>query len=140
MTVFAPNLRQHVAPNEIRSVFNNTGTAIGAGLFVKLGTTGDRHVLLPAAVTDDLYGVTMAAIPDQEWGDCQIEGVARCVAGAAIATGGLRLMPTTAGKVIAWTAAGGANAAVAGTSVTTAAADNDPIEVQLAGPGVSRQG
>lgn len=140
MTVFAPNLRRHVAPNEIRSVFNNTGSEIGAGLFVKLGTTGDRHALLPAAVTDDLYGVTMHAIPDQEWGDCQIEGVARCVAGAAIATGGIRLMPTTAGKVVTWSAAGGANAALAGNSITTAAADNDPIEVQLAGPAVSRQG
>lgn len=140
MAVFAGNLRRHVAPNEIRSVFNNTGTEIGAGLFVKLGTTGDRHVLLPAAVTDDLYGVTMAAIPDQEWGDCQIEGVARCVAGAALATPGLRLMPTTAGKVVTWTAAGGANAALAGNNITTAAADNDPVEVQLAGPGVSRQG
>lgn len=140
MSVFAPNLRRHVAPHEIRSVYNNTGSTISGGLFVKLTTTGDRHVRLPEAVTDDLYGVTMADIADQEWGDCQIDGVVRCTAGAAIANPGTRLMPTTAGKVIAWTAAGGSNAALAGSNITTATADNDPIEVQLAGPGVSRQG
>jgi predicted RecA/RadA family phage recombinase len=140
MAVFAGDLRQIIDGTKIDSGYNNTGSEIGAGLFVKLATTGDRHVILPAAVTDDLFGVTLRAIPAGEWGDIQVEGRARCVAGAALATPGIRLMPTTAGKVVTWTAATGANVAVAGTNVTTASADNDAVEVTLAGKNVSRQG
>ncbi len=123
----------------IRSGYNDTGSTIAANRFVIGATTGERQIALPGAVTDDLAGVTMAAIADNAWGDIQKSGTAVVTAGAAVAIGD-RLMPTTTGKAITWTAAGGANAAVGGRAVTAAAADGDLIEVELAAPGTVRQG
>jgi hypothetical protein len=49
-------------------------------------------------------------------------------------------MLTTAGKVATWSASTGNNAAVVGKAITSASADGDLLEVELAGPGVVRQG
>src|SRR6187200_3786348 len=121
-----------VDPQDIRSGKNGTGTAIGAYLFVKSSTTVDDGIVLPGAVTDDVLGVTMRAVPDGTYGDVQIRGLAKVTAGAAFSRGD-RLMVTTAGKVIAWTAAGGANAGSVATAKRAAAADGDVVEAELHG-------
>jgi hypothetical protein len=132
-------LRQIVDSEGIRSGYNNTGSALGEALVVVLNNAGDREVELPGAVTDDVYGVTLKAIADDTWGDVQIRGQAICTAAAEVAIGA-RLMMDTAGKVLTWTAAGGANAAVVGKAMTAASGDGVQLEVELAGPGVVRQG
>jgi hypothetical protein len=131
--------RQIIGPQDLRSGYNATGSSIGAALVVVLDNAGDRQIELPGAVTDDVYGVTLKAIANVTWGDVQIRGQAICTASAAITIGD-RLMLTTAGKVATWTAAGGSNAAVVGKAITAATTDGDLIEVELAGPGVVRQG
>lgn len=125
-------------PESIRSKINKTGTAIGANLVVKASTADDDGVLLPAAVTDDVCGVTMEAIADKTYGSVQLRGLALCTAGGTV-TKGDRLMLTTAGKVITWTAAAGSNAAVVGTANRSAVLD-EVFEVELAGPCAVRQG
>jgi histidinol phosphatase-like enzyme len=131
--------RQIVFAENIRSGYNNTSATLAANRVVVVNNSGINEVELPGASTDDVHGVTMAAILDDEWGDVQIRGLAVCTAAAAITIGD-RLMMDTAGKVLTWTAAGGTNAAVVGKAMTAATADGDLIEVELAGPGVVRQG
>ncbi len=126
-------------PTEILPGLNNTGSTIAAYRVVVRDATGVDEIALPGAVTDDVYGVTMAAILDDKYGDIQTRGVAICTAAAAI-TQGARLMMDTAGKVLTWTAAGGANAAVVGIADIAAGAFGDLLEVTLAGPATSRQG
>ena len=132
-------LRQIIGPEDLRSGYNNTGSSIGEALVVVLNNAGDREVELPGAVTDDVYGVTLDAIADDTWGDVQIRGQAICTCSAAVAIGA-RLMMDTAGKVLTWSAAAGSNAAVVGKALTATSADGDLLEVELAGPGVVRQG
>lgn len=133
-------LTSTVPENGIRAYKNDTGTTIPAHSVVVRDASTERGIKLPAAVTDDVVGVTMQAIPDDGcFYDVQIRGRAIVIASAAIADGA-RLMPTTAGKVATWSAAGGANAAVVGTGEGAPAADGDLFVCELAGPAVSRQG
>ena len=132
-------LRQIVDPEGLRSGYNNTGSTLAEAIVVVLNNAGDREVELPGAVTDDVYGVTLKAIADDTWGDIQIRGTAICTCSAAVAIGA-RLMMDTAGKVLTWSASAGSNAAVVGKALTATSADGDLLEVELAGPGVVRQG
>lgn len=132
-------VRNIVDADDIRSGYNSTVATLAAARVVVLTASGDREIKLPAASTEDVVGVTMAAIAVSEWGDVQIRGVAPCTAAAAITVGD-RLMMDTAGKVLTWTASTGVNAAVVGKALTAASADGDLVEVELAGPGVVRQG
>lgn len=128
-----------VAPEDIRSKLNNSGTTIAANTVVKLDTDEDE-IILPAATTDRCLGVTMAAIANGAWGPVQIRGKALCRAHGALATLGVALMPTTAGRVDTWAAAGGTNAALIGNLELTAGAQDDVVEVELAGPFSLQQG
>ena len=123
------------APTEIvegvRSYFNDTGATITARALVIVTDTGDRTIGLPAAATSPILGVAMHDIGDDEWGDIQIRGVAKCNAHGALATKGVRLMPTTAGRVDTQT---GTNS-VAGILLTEASAQDDIVLVELTGPG-----
>lgn len=134
-----PQARSIKGADDIRAKKNATGSTIAKARVVKLDTDSEE-ILLPGATTDHLYGVTLAAIPNLAYGDIQTRGRAICTAAGALATRGILLMTDTAGKVVAWSAAGGTNAAVVGTLETTAAADGDEVEVELAGPGVIKQG
>lgn len=123
----------------LRSAKNSTGSTIATRLVVKKGNATDT-VLLPSASTDACYGVTTEAIANGEYGTVQTTGRAICTAGAALATIGTKVMPTSAGKVIAWTAVAGTNAANIGVTITAAAADADVVEIELAGPFAMEQG
>jgi len=126
---------------EIRSKRNSSGVTILANTVVKLDTTEDQ-IILPAATTDALYGVTMdQTILTGYFGDIQIRGVAKCRAHAALATPGIRLMSVAGtGRVDTWAAGGGTNAQVVGLLLTTAGAQDDLVEVELAGPATIAQG
>lgn len=131
--------RQAMGADDIRAVYNNTGSEIAAHVAVKKGSVVDE-VALPAADTDHLLGVTLAVIPPASWGCVQIRGRAKVVAGGALATPGVALKATTAGKAAAWSASAGNNAHVLGTLETTASTDGDIVEVELNGPGSMKQG
>jgi len=124
---------------EIRSKKNSTGSTISAGLVVILDSTEDL-IKLPTATTDHLYGVAMNDIPTGEWGDVQIRGRAKVLSNGALATPGILLMSGADGKAIAWTAIAGTNAQVLGIQETTTAGANEFVEVELAGPGIIKQG
>lgn len=122
-----------------RSALNKSGSTLAKGAAVKIEATNDDGVALATApATDDVFGIVMADIPDQGWGQVQTRGKAICLAGGTV-TKGDRLTVAAGGKLITWTAAAGANACVAGTAQRSAVL-NDLFEVELAGPAVSRQG
>jgi hypothetical protein len=116
-------------PQAIRSGYNATGSAIGARLIVKKSPTVDDGILLPAAPTDAVFGVTRELVPAGSYGNVQTEGMAICTAGAAV-TKGDRLEPTVAGKVILRTT--GSQVGIANRSAVL----NEEFEVELTGPGV----
>lgn len=130
-----------VSPYDIRHAYNGTGSDIAANTVVMLDATNEGGISLPSAVTDELLGVTMdQAIPDGEWGDVQIRGIAKCRANAALATLHVALMTVAAtGRVEALTAAAGTNVAPVGQLLTTAGAQDDIVMVELAGPGQIQQ-
>jgi len=123
--------RVQVDPNDIRSGKNTSGSEMAQGVIVKLkaSPTVDDEVDLEATNTGVIYGVTMQVIADGEWGNIQIRGRAKVLAGGTIAVGA-RVMPTTGGKSLTATAGN----SVLGQAVT--AGSSDAIhEVELAGPG-----
>ncbi len=124
-------------PRDNVSVRNDEATTLVKGTIVKRGTVQDG-VLLPDAVTDECLGVIQNDTLTAEWGVAQAGGAAAVLAGAAVAVGD-KIMPTTAGKGIPWTAAAGANAALIGTANSAAAAD-ELFECELAGPANMKQG
>jgi len=131
--------RAIVPENGVRTGRNRSGSAIATRTLVKLaGADGVDCVETFAAAADHLYGVAMQGIADGANGDVQIRGKALCVAGAAVSAGDL-LQGTTAGKVILFAASAGDTDTVVGQAITAAAADGDVLEVELAGPSVSRQ-
>ncbi len=125
--------------DDLRAKKNVTGAQIDKHLVVRLDST-EGQMGLPATTTDPIYGVTIGDVPDGDMGDVQIRGRAVIKAGGALPTPGVRVMSNAAGKVIAWAAAAGTNAHVVGTLETTSAAEDDLVEVELAGPGVVAQG
>lgn len=105
------------------------GAAIGQYRAVKQGAAA-HEVIATTAFTDIVMGVAQvsaAAAEDQV--PVQIGGVAKMVAGAAIALGA-QVMPQAsgAGKVIT---AAGATAVSCGVALEAAAADGDIISVRL---------
>lgn len=119
------------AAHDIRAAKNTSGADMAKGVFVKLkaSPTVDDEVDLEATNTGAIYGVTMEAIADGEFGNIQIRGRALVLAGGAIAVGA-RVMPTTGGKSLTATAGN----SVGGLAVTAGASD-ELHEVELAGPG-----
>ena len=129
-----------VAATDIRWKKNTTGVTIVKNTVVKLDATEDL-IVLPTATTDHLYGVTMEDIPTgAKGGDVQVRGRACCRADGVLAVPGILLMSDAAGRVTTWAAAGGTNAQVVGQLEDTAGALDDVIMVELAGPGVIKQG
>ncbi len=120
-----------VSPEDIVSFQNGTGSTITANKVVMRDSTTTEGIKLPTAVTDQCVGVTMRDIPTGEYGPLQRAGRAYVTAGAAMATAGVEVMPTTAGKVIAWTASADDNAFSIGSIVGTASADGDTVLIDL---------
>ena len=110
---------------------NGTGSTITAGKVVMRDSSTTEGIKLPSAVTDQCVGVTMRDIETGTYGPVQRAGRAYVTAGAAMATAGVEVMPTTAGKVIAWTASADDNAFSIGSLVGTAGADGDTVLVDL---------
>lgn len=119
-------------PESIRAGKNTTGSTIAKALFVKLTSGGLQNIALPAATTDAVYGLTMAAIANNTHGDVQLRGIGVATAGGSV-TAGTRLMAGTTGKLVTWTAAGGN--AVAAIALEDASTD-ELFEVELVGPGI----
>ena len=115
-----------------RGCLNDTGGTIPKGTIVAL-TTGANDTPYQIAVAGDgvsMLGVASTDILDTEFGNVQVVGKAIVLAGAAV----------TRGDAVASNASGRAIAAATGkitlgSSITTAAADGDLFEVELAGPG-----
>lgn len=118
--------RRIVPESGVRSGKNETGSDLEEGVVVALGTS-QSLITLPASQTDICYGVTMAAIPNGEWGDVQVEGIALCQASGALATPGVELEPETDGEV---SEHGGSNTKI-GLLLSTAGATGDLVEVEL---------
>ena len=120
-----------VGPDSIRSGKNTSGSEIAKGTIVKLAATPTvRDEIEPAgAVTDAFYGVAMEDIPDDGWGNVQVNGKAIVLGGDDVAVGA-RVTSTAAGK---------GDEAAAGNAVlgiaVTAGADGELFEVELTGPG-----
>lgn len=131
--------RRIVPADFVRSKKNSSGSDIAANTVVMLDSTADL-VILPSGTTVPMFGVTMEVIKNGYWGSVQVMGMAVCRAHGALATPGVKLMPTTAGRVDAWSAGAGTNAALVGLLGTTAGAQDDLVEVELAGPGAIQQG
>jgi hypothetical protein len=124
----------------IRSGYNATGSTISKKRFVIRTGAAPHNVTLPPAAAGDVgYGVTLEDIPDLSYGGVQVLGKAVVTSGAAV-TVGARVMADNAGKAIDWTAAGGANAAVYGVAVSGTVGADEDVEIELLGPGGSRQG
>lgn len=123
---------------DIVSKKNNTANTIVMGSVVQLDTNANC-VVLPTGTTAGQFGITMHDIPAGYFGDIQIRGKAIALANGVIAVGG-EVMPATTGKVTAFSAGGGTNAALLGKANTAAAADGDYIELELTAPGVIKQG
>lgn len=124
------NQERVIAP-EFRAVFNGTGGTIAKGTILKLDTSGVAgKVVKAAAATDQFYGVAARDIPNNEYGDAQIRGVALVLAG----TGGM-----TQGAQVTTEAAGLAIVASAGNTLLgmalTAALVTELFECELGGGG-----
>ena len=118
----------------IRSAKNTTGSDLAEGAVVVIDDTNAaaREVKLPAAATDGVYGVVCnGAIADGAWGDVCIRGIVKCNAEGALATKGIRVQPTTAGRVDTH----GTTNSIVGILLTESAAQDDKVLVELLGPG-----
>lgn len=119
--------------------FNDTGSTIAKFLAV-IGCYSS--VLLPAAVSSPVYGITTDAIADQAYGDIQYSGVAIGTAGEAWSLsdieGGLRLYAGTDGKLYKFDAAGGVNQAVCGLPMTASSGADDTVEILLGVGGIGQ--
>lgn len=127
----ALNQERVIAP-EIRGCYNGTGVAIAKGTIVKLKTSSPSQageVILAAAATDTFYGVAMADIPNLEWGDCQVRGVALVKVGAAgLAAGQLQVTSDGSGLAVA---ASSGNTLLGLAGNTGALVSGDMCEVEL---------
>ena len=121
-----------------RTGHNQTAADMADGLCVVVGVVDS--ITLPAAIDDPIWGVTVETIKAGVRGDVQRDGVALVRAGAGGFAAGNRLMPEAAsGRAIPFAAGAGVNASYLGLALTTTAEDQLG-EVDLAGPGASRQG
>jgi len=137
------NPRVIAAPQDFRSVINNTGATLVKGTVVKLKTTVDDEVVLPAAISDPAFGVVTADILDKGVGTVQIRGRCACIAGTAGVVRGDKLTHDsggTFGRVFTAAPAGGTNNALIGLATRTQATVGGLVEVELAGPGAFFQG
>ncbi len=119
-----------IAPEDLRSGLNNSGNTIVKNSCVSWHTT-KREIVLPSAANVLFAGVTQEDIADGEWGTIQHRNKTVIRAHGALATIGIRLEMVSTGRVD--THAG--TDTVIGTLLTTAAAQDDLVEVELVGPG-----
>jgi hypothetical protein len=123
------NQERVIAP-EIRAGYNDSGSTIVKGKIVKLHSAGvPGTIRVGAAATDPLYGVAMADIPNGEYGDVQIGGVAIVLGGGVVAQGAQVTSDADGDGV----AAASGNSTI-GTALT-AGANTEYFEVELTGPG-----
>ena len=136
-----PQQRAIVPDKGLRPIQNNTGTAIGKGLFVQIDPAGSddpNDVVLPGA-GEEVYGVNItssvrlgvspdAGLPDLEIGTAQVEGRAVVIAGALVAIGA-NIQSNGVGRGITATTGD----IVVGKAITGAAADGDEFECELVG-------
>jgi hypothetical protein len=115
-----------------RSVFNGTGGTLAKGTLVILKTTGTvkGEIIASSATSDRYYGILTADVDDQEWGDCQIQGVTLALSGAAVTKGDLVMFGTGAKCITATT-----GLMSAGVARETTTAGDVLFEVELHGPG-----
>ena len=119
-----------VAPEDIVSGQNATGSTIAANIVVMKDASTTEGIKLPTGVAVAAFGVTQRSIVTSSFGPVQRAGRALCTAAAAI-TAGAELMTDTAGKVLTWTVGAGSNAFLIGTAVGAASADGDLLYVDL---------
>lgn len=119
--------------------FNDTGSTIAKFLAV---AGCYSSIVLPAAVSSPIYGITTDAIADQAYGDIQYAGVAIGTAGEAWTLSdieaGLRLYAGTDGKLYKFDATAGVNQAVCGLPMTASSGDGDTVEVLLQSGGIGQ--
>ena len=128
-----------VAGHHIRSKLNATGTDLPKNTVVILDAVQDQ-ITLPSASTDSVYGVTMEIIKDGERGAVQLRGSTICLADGPLPTPGILVTMDAAGRVTTCAPAGGTNAAVVGSLCDTALVLDEPVMVELSGPGIFLQG
>lgn len=126
--------RYAVDPNDLRSVYNTTGSAIAKGTILTLAATPvePEEVDLAVVATKNFLGVAFNDIPIGARGTAQIRGKALVLVGTAGVTAATRVKADASGLAID---AADADQAL-GTS-SEAGTSGDLIEVELAGPGAA---
>lgn len=119
---------QGVAPLSLKA-----GAAITANRVVKLDST-EGQVIHSTAITDLPMGVALQTVASGEQVSVQTIGIAKCVAGAAIALGA-EVMCTASGDGKVTTAAG-ATARSIGVAMQDASGDGAIVTVRIGGPGL----
>jgi hypothetical protein len=112
-------------PNWHRTAKNVSAAVIVKNVVVKRGAARDE-ALLPAAVTDQPWGVTTEDLPIGGTRSIQVEGVALIKVSAAIAIHA-RVQAGTDGRI----ATAATNSAIVGQALAAAAAADDIIPVEL---------
>ena len=121
-----------------RTGHNQTAADLPEGVAVVVGPVD--AVAPPAASDDPIWGLVANTIKAGDRGDIQVAGVGLARAGTGGYAAGQRLMPEPGtGRALPFAAAPGTNASLIGTALTTTPEDQLG-EVELAGPGASRQG
>lgn len=123
-----------------RTVYNNSGSAIGAGRAVMTDTSGVDYVKLPTGVNAAIVGFTgPEGIPAHSWGSIIVEAGAIIPAvNAGGITQGARLGIDTNGAVVTLGSSSGVSYSFAGLCNVTAT-DGVMDEIIFAGPGQSIQ-
>jgi hypothetical protein len=134
--------RPIVPIQSIRSKQNKTGATIPKGTVVKMSAATDDLLLIPTALADAHYGVAMADILDQAFGDIQINGQAVVLVGGTAVVRGNRVTHDVAnfGKIAPVGAVAGTNYALVGLANRSEPTLGNLVEVELAGPGITFQG
>lgn len=136
-------LRAIVPDGGVRGGKNRSGASIPTKRIVKLDTNASNvpdAVLLGAAATDTLYGVSMETIADKANGDIQVSGTAIVETGATAVTVGSRVTTDASGRAVPAAPAAGTNNGIIGIALTASTGAGQFVEVALLGPGASYQG
>lgn len=123
-----------------KTVYNNSGSAIGAGRAVMSDTAGVDYVKLPTGVNAAVIGFTgPEGLPAHSWGSIIVEaGAIFPAVNAGGITQGARLGVDTNGAVVTLGASSGVDYSYVGLANVTAS-DGVMDEIMFAGPGQSIQ-
>lgn len=118
-------IRELVPDNSRVTAYNGSGSTIAVGYGVRRSGSTDDQCALPAAITNNGWGVVVEEMATLKRGTIQTTGRVKAVAGALIAVGA-KVECGTDGKFVTHT-----SGAIWGIANTATAADLDEFELEL---------